>query len=450
VHVKRWLSLAVAVAAAVLITTASAAQRPTAKTHVNFKTPAAVLKYLQAHGVNVRGMVVQRGLRNYAGPTCPGKAWHCTRARHVIQFDQGGGDNAFKCSPSYPTPQPPAAPDTCVVVQVNVNGNNNATCTERSSAPGVSQECQVMQQNMFGNNRSKITQVIDQESGPGQTANQDAQLNQVNQSGRNDSDLSQTILQATSTPGPSVTQDQSGTQSNGINQQAASGAQNSSMSQSVNQLARAGGEGGDHATLAALDPANEGGAVTGSQSQYGDGTSDTTQQSLGVSKSDNDQSMRQRELAPPNSTPTGLSQNQFGPFRCCTNQTGNPKDKFTVSQSKRQFASTLAPAEGEAAKTFALAVCECPPGQVLSETGDIFTSGNGNISQFADQNGTQANNSCTVTGGPCFATLDGTGGVFRACSTSGPSCDFAVGLSLHGPAHRQRARAHRLRVHHLR
>jgi hypothetical protein len=359
----------------------------------------------------------------------------------VIQFDQGGGDNAFKCSPSYPTPSPPGAPDTCVVVQVNVNGNNNATCTERSSAAGVvSQKCQVWQENVSGNNRSKITQDIDQESGQSQTGTQHATLNQFNQTGANDSDLSQTIRQAVNDPSSSVSQDQNGRQTNSIDQEAASGAQNSSMSQTVNQLARAGGEGGDHATLAALGPANGSGPVSGSQFQYGDGQSDTYQSSSGVSKSDNDQSMKQRELAPPNST--GLSQGQIGPFRCCTFQGNNPKDKFTVKQSKIQFESTVAPAGGEAN----LFACDgpCPSGQTLSEDGSIFTTGNGSINQFANENGTQSSNSCTVTNGNCLATLTCANGTCPppfSCS----NCELAVGFS-HRPAYRQRARAQRLRI----
>ncbi|MDQ2910214.1 MAG: hypothetical protein M3R39_04250 [Actinomycetota bacterium] len=467
-HVKRWLSLAgVAVAAAVLITTAGAAQRPTAKTHVNFKTPAAVLKYLQHHGVNVRGMVVQRGLRNYAGPTCPGKAWHCTRARHVIQFHDGGGDNAFKCSPSYGTPSSPyppnpgdtLMPNTCVVVQVNTNGNNNATCTERSSAPDVSQECQVWQENVSGNNRSTISQVIDQENGQSQTGSQDAQLTQFNNTGKNDSDLSQTIRQATNAPGPSVGQDQSGRQTNSIDQEAsltAGGAQNSSMSQSVNQLAQAGGEGGDHATLAAFGLADEGGPVSGSQSQFGDGRSDTSQSSSGVSKSDNDQTMKQRELAPKNST--GLTQFQNGPFRCCTFQGTNPKDKFTLKQSKLQFASTLPQTGGgeKNANTLAFFSCDgpCPSGQTLSEKGHIDTSGKGSIRQFANQNGTQSTNSCNVTNGPCFATLAcANGNCPPPTHCSGVECgdvSFSLASSRHGAAHRQRSNVYHLRVHHLR
>jgi hypothetical protein len=215
------------------------------------------------------------------------------------------------------------------------------------------------------------------------------------------------------------------------------------MSQAVDQLAQAGDEGGDHARLAAFGPADEGGPVSGSQFQYGDGQSDTTQQSTGVSKSDNNQSMRQRELAPENST--GLIQDQIGPFRCCTSQGTNPKDKFTVRQSKRQFASTLPQVGGEEANLFALAVCECSPGQTLSEDGTINTSGNGSISQFADQNGAQASNNCTVTNGVCLATLDGNDGVFTSSSCSG-ACEFAVGLSLNRPAHGQRARAQRPRV----
>jgi hypothetical protein len=442
VHLKRLLGLVGVIAAStVLITSAGAGT--SASSRVDLSTRSGVVKLLKSLGVNPKGVVIQRGLRNYAGPSCPGKAWKCTRARRVVQFAEGDGDNAFKCSssygtPSYGAPTPSSSPpDNCVIVQVNTNGNNNATCNESSSAANPFQECVVWQENASGNNKSKISQTIDQQDGQSQRGHQDATVNQFNGSGKNDSDLSQTIRQHTQAPGPSVAQSQDGEQTNSIDQEADTGAQNSSMSQSVKQLAKAGGGDGDHATLSSLASAkDDSGPVSGSQEQKGNGTSDTYQSSSGVSKSDNDQSMNQRELAPKDST--GLTQYQDGPFHCCSPQFGNPKDKFTLKQSKSQFASTLPQQHGmdNASQTFSLfQFCEgpCPSGQSIGETGFLESSGKASIDQTADQNGAHVTNHCTATGGFCEARVFCTDGACSppfSCSTDNGSCgDSAIRMS---------------------
>ena len=59
---------------------------------VNLSTHAGVVSYLRSHGIDPRGVVVQRGLHNYAGPNCPGQGWTCTTAKRVLQIasDRGG------------------------------------------------------------------------------------------------------------------------------------------------------------------------------------------------------------------------------------------------------------------------------------------------------------------------------------------------------------------------
>src|SRR5437660_8927853 len=52
----------------------------------DLSTTAGVKRYLRSIGVDPAGVVVQRGRRNYAGPNCPGKAWNCTNAHKVIQI----------------------------------------------------------------------------------------------------------------------------------------------------------------------------------------------------------------------------------------------------------------------------------------------------------------------------------------------------------------------------
>src|SRR6476646_1282970 len=97
VHAKRLLSLVGVIAAvAFLITSAGAGASAIPK--IDLSTKAGVAKYLKSIGVNPKGVVIQRGLKNYAGPSCPGVRWHCTSARHVFQIAAAGGDNKVDCT----------------------------------------------------------------------------------------------------------------------------------------------------------------------------------------------------------------------------------------------------------------------------------------------------------------------------------------------------------------
>jgi hypothetical protein len=397
VDLKRKLGLAATVFAAfALVATAGAARGPQTTHHrqIHFKTPAAAFKYLKAHGVDLRGVVVQRGLRNYAGPRCPGKAWHCTSARHVIQFATSSASvNTFSCSASSPATVTPTPPDSCVIVQVNTTGNNTAKCVEQTTADGAQQNCDITQTNTSGANSAAVIQLITETQGQSQTGRQDASVHQQNGTGANNSLVTQTIGQATSTGGPSVSQSQDARQNNTISQNAVSGAQVSTMSQAVAQKATAGRTGSDFAPFAAA-------VLTGSQDQFGDGVGHVDQNSTGVSKAFNFQNMLQVETAPKNAT---VTQNQTGPFRCCTTQGSSTNDVFTIQQSKTQFASSLAPGDG----------------QLLDENGLLTTSGQGHIGQFANQNGTTQSNSCDVTNGSCAAETAIVDGVPQTCSQSG-------------------------------
>jgi hypothetical protein len=397
VFLKRSLHVAAICLAlfAILIATAAAARGPQkAHRQLHFKTPAAVLKYLKAHGVSTAGIVLQRGLRNYAGPRCPGKAWHCTTARHVVQFaTSSASTNTFSCDASSPAIVTPTPPDSCVIVQVNTTGDNTAKCVEQTTADGAMQNCDITQTTTSGANKATVIQLITETQGQSQTGRQDASVQQQNGSGANNSLVTQTIAQATSTRGPSVSQSQDARQNNTISQNAGSGDQVSTMSQAVAQKENAGSTGSGFAPLAAA-------VLTGSQDQFGDGVGHVDQNSNGVSKAFNFQNMLQVETAPKNAT---VTQNQKGPFRCCTNQVSNANDVFTIQQSKTQFASSLVPGDG----------------QLLDENGLLMTSGQGHISQFANQNGTTQSNSCDVTNGSCAAETAIVDGVPQTCSESG-------------------------------
>ena len=376
-HVKRWLSLAVVMAAAaVLITTAGAAQRPSAKAHLSFKTPAAVLNYLRAQGVNIRGLVVQRGSRNYAGPKCPGRRWNCTKSRRVVQFAATtDSTNSFVCSPAGTGTTPP---NSCMIVQAApLSGDNNAKCVEQSSADPVTQECSITQTNVAGANNAVVFQLITQGT---QMPNgqQNADIKQTNGTGKNNALLAQTIYQSAATNSLTVGQNQQGQQTNTINQSSGTGSQASIMAQTVVQKATAGSSEEEDSSYTPFAAA----AFTGSQTQYGDGTSDTTQNSGGVSQAFNFQNMLQSEWAPRFSA---VSQSQNGPFRCCTQQQVNPNDVFSIQQSKLQFTSSVAAS------------------QFLDQLGELETTGHGHIIQFDDQNGTTQSNSCDVNNGPCVA-----------------------------------------------
>ena len=85
---KRLLGITGALCAVAVLTGsvgAGAARTPT-KHAINLSTNAAVKQYLRSLGISPRGVVIQRGARNYAGPQCPGKGWNCTRSQRVVQI----------------------------------------------------------------------------------------------------------------------------------------------------------------------------------------------------------------------------------------------------------------------------------------------------------------------------------------------------------------------------
>jgi hypothetical protein len=457
-HLKRSLGLAAVVlaASAILIATAGAAQGPQ-KVHrqFHFTTTAAVLKYLKAHGVSTRGIVIQRSRHNYAGPKCPGKRWSCTKSKRVIQFSTSDSSNIFSCSPSYavvppsvgaPTPGS-SPPDNCVIVQVSVNGTNNAKCVETTSAPGSDLNCQVWQENVNGANIATTVQLITQRIGQTQQGSEHSNVHQQNVSGSNTASVLQTIWQNSFTSNAVVNQGQTANMDNSIKQTGGISTQLSTMSQLVIQVASAGksrdeDDGHDSHEAAPIAPFSTT-PFSGSQSQFGDGRADVDQQSTGVSRSFNFQNMFQKERAP-----NGVSQDQEGPFRCCSLQRSNTNDVFNIQQSKTQLTSSAAAS------------------QFLDENGFLDTFGHGHISQFGNQNGTTQSNSCDVDHGQCAAEIIAEDGTFATCTDSGVevSCNLCPpitgcegfslagrsgGLAAHAPDKSVGA-LRPLRVHHFR
>src|SRR5439155_22875510 len=132
--------------------------------HANFKTIAGVKAYLRAIGINPRGVVIQRGLRNYAGPNCPGAGWACTSAAHpVVQIAAAGGKNTFSCTTR-----------SCAVVQTTRTGvatktkslalaaaPNTAKCNKTS---GLMLTCSITQINPSGDNVAIVVERAKQAS----------------------------------------------------------------------------------------------------------------------------------------------------------------------------------------------------------------------------------------------------------------------------------------------
>jgi hypothetical protein len=111
-----------------------AAERGALLRHANFKTLAGVRAYLRAIGVNPRGVVIQRGLRNYAGSNCPGGGWTCASTAHaVVQIARAGGKNRFTCARVH-----------CAVVQAAFAraATNTAKCNKTT---GLIQDCSITQ-----------------------------------------------------------------------------------------------------------------------------------------------------------------------------------------------------------------------------------------------------------------------------------------------------------------
>jgi hypothetical protein len=126
------------------------------------------------------------------------------------------------------------------------------------------------------------------------------------------------------------------------------------------------------------------------------------QDSTGVSKEFNFQNMLQVETPPANAA---VTQNQTGPFQCCTNQARTRTTCSTCSSQRRRSRPHWLPGDG----------------QPLDENGVLVTSGHGHIGQFADQHGTTQPNNRDTTGGGCIAETAIVNGVITTPPRTAPS-----------------------------
>jgi hypothetical protein len=195
---------------------------------INLRTPAAAKRYLRARGFDPRTFVIQLGRRNYAGPNCPGRRWHCTRASRVVQF---GSSNDFECTPEAAQQTGTSAPDTCILVQGS-NGGNTARCVERSDAPDADQLCDITQTSTTGDNSVYAEQVIhNQLQGSTQDGRQRIKITQSSTSGQNTATWRQTIHFTSQDQAGPVTQTQDGHQFTIVVQRSTSGNETSNGTQ---------------------------------------------------------------------------------------------------------------------------------------------------------------------------------------------------------------------------
>ena len=160
---------AVVVATALVSSSGAATPKGSWVARIDVSTRSAVVHYLRSIHVNPSGVVIQRGFRNYAGPSCPGKGWSCTETtRPVVQVATAGGHNAFSCSAA-----------SCAVVQVATTAapiNNSATCIKHH---GRTQKCAITQSSVSGNNLAVIYENASTSAGMTQTVSQVAAITQT-------------------------------------------------------------------------------------------------------------------------------------------------------------------------------------------------------------------------------------------------------------------------------
>jgi hypothetical protein len=320
--------------------------------------------------------VIQRGAHNHAGATCPGKRWNCTSARRVVQISTGtNAKNDASCTPGTSTS------DSCVIVQAGP-GDNDASCTLAGAPNGTSQSCSITQTNTTGANNATVTENLSLE-GTSTSASQDVTVSQTNGSGANTVVTNQKLFQHAVESGGEAAQDQTGSQSFKITQTADTGANTATAAQSVTQKALAPG------------------ATSGSQSQTSDLKGQLDQSSAGVSTMQATQTESQRESARANGA---VSQSQIGPVDCCSLQTGNDGDSFTITQSSEQNTSSNTPTQEDTQNAKYVSSGTGSETQSLTQNGTTQTSTQSG--SIVNSTNTCTNGECSTTQPPAFAAGD--------------------------------------------
>jgi hypothetical protein len=396
---KRLLTLAgVIAAAAVLITSAGAG---TGTPTVDLSTRSGAVKFLKSIGVDPKGVVIQRGVRNYAGPSCPGRRWSCTRATRVFQIAATGGTNKFVYSDASGTGSAtttgPTDPLNCSITQTATTGNNVASCSEDESTNPATETCSIAQTNTSGANQATVDQNIKQASDASQSASQFSSIDQANGSGSNTAKVNQAIAQATNAGGD---QSQAANQNSCVRQH--------DSTADASQACTDGpffdsSTGGDSSTVSqSVQQAMAAGPGTTEQHQNSDISGHVSQVTTGLATNSNSQSEAQAEAAGPR-----VGQFQSGPLTCCTSQSSNTGDTFNIKQKSKQKTTSMDSQQDE------------------SILGTCITTGMCQVTQSASENGSSANNMCS--GSSCDIGIVCASGGGAAPTTTG-SCTPCTGL----------------------
>jgi hypothetical protein len=394
------LPIATVAAAAVLIASAGAA-RPVAAPTLDLSTRAAVVEYLAARGIETKGIVIQRGAKNYAGPACPGVGWTCTKAKRVVQLSFAINVSSFECTPS--TGGSATAPNTCLIVQASSGASNSARCVELTGAATVSQSCVIYQTNTTGMNVASITQRVDTATGATQEATQYSGISQQNGSGQNNANVTQTLTQLATTTAAGGVQTQDGHQTVSVLQEATTGGNAATVTQTLTLIARASslpalvqnqntdgtlgpntaasirqtsGSGVNTASLTQTHDlsASASFATTASQQQgspTGGLLGHFEQTGTGVSNA----SGMQRESQRLNATNVpNLTQVQFGPMWMGSPQVSNPANRYTIQQTSSQSASSPAAAQDNEQYAHCDSSGLCSALQVMSQDAQVRTN----------------------------------------------------------------------------
>ena len=433
----RWGVFVLAVLAAGAVLSSSAGASTQGVRTVDVSTRAAVVTYLRSLGVNPHGMVVQRGLHNYVGPSCPGRGWTCTTSKRVLQIaTTASSTNTFVCSASNAFGGSATPPGDCTVVQVaaTATASNTASCTESSSASDASQSCVIFQTSTGGANKATVGQSVSTLAGSSQTPTQYTGINQssadgsntitvvqsvtalVNQvdasgsqsqnahqgasltqfatgAGNNTSTLSQTqSLKAAAQQRPSLTQNQNTDESQGPNtnadfeQTSGSGKNTATSGQSITYVG--------NIQQAATGFQQQGAPSNGLAAVF-------NQSSTGLSTITGKQTESQTQRA---DRIGSLTQFQYGPAWFDPNQFSNTGNKYTLNQSSTQNAND-------------------PTFQDDQEYAQCFTSGNCIANEFISQNGKTTTNSCTGQSCDFGTTSSNEGGEQSSFTCGGDDSD---------------------------
>jgi hypothetical protein len=173
---------------------ASAGTTKPAPKKVDLTNRSSVDSYLQSIGVNPATVVRQVGLKNYAGPSCPGVGWNCTTSTEAVQIAPPRGVNRFDCE-GQEAPNPATDEDTNMCVVFQSGPDNRAQCKLTDTGePVESQSCLIDQTG--ARNLAIVDQLIEQRTGPDQDARQLADVRQ-REGENNESAIHQDVKQDT-------------------------------------------------------------------------------------------------------------------------------------------------------------------------------------------------------------------------------------------------------------